>query len=231
MRLAIVVPDARRIAGNRLAFSLASALAVEHAVVVVSQEVGADLVEPIQRLIAPAQLAYVHLSHAAAPSGLGFFLRQWRRGPDRSIDRLLADRHRLEPFDAVVVIANEGRWLGQYLGQWTADRRPLRCLCLLELMDHPFLMAYGRRHPVVRTALYPAYAVLHAVERGRLAAFDRLACISGWSARLAEYLYGLPAPVPIIAAVDLDRFRPNPAPSTGAPFRSRPGTCISTMRA
>lgn len=227
MRIAFAVPDVGRLSGNRLAFSIAAAAAREHEVVVVSEVVSERLVDEARALVAPARFEYVRTIPPTTRSGTGYFLRQLRRGPDRELARRLRGLHEAAPFDAVVVFANEGRWLGEYLGQWPADRRPLRCLCILELIDHAFLMAYGRSHPVLRTSLYPAYAVLHAVERRRIAHFEQVACISDWSARVVEYLYGMPAPLPSVAAIDLERFRPPASPSPGAPYLAVPTAGIA----
>lgn len=206
MRIAVVVPVVKRVQGNRLAFSLSRALARSHDVTVYTETAFDGIVAEVERQVAPARYRALRVTSSDRLSNLNLFLRQLRRGPDRRISDALRADHRAKPFDAVVVFANEGHWVAEYLAAWTEPARPTTVLVLMDPIEQVFLLARDRPFAKARQLFVPFYSALHAMESRRVHSFDLVFSISRWVAELASFLYGIATLEPV-AAVDAELFQ------------------------
>lgn len=207
MRVAVVTPFVHRVFGNRAAFALARELAGGHEVTVYAHTVAEAVEDGVRGLVAPARFEPLRSRPIGSVSMGRLLWRQLVRGPDRALARALESAHRTAPFDAIVVFADEGHWIGEYVRRWPGPRRPTTILCVLELLDHSFLLGYDRPWRALRQLAAPAYPLVHGLEARRLAAFDHLTAISQWTAELVDYLYGLPTRASL-AIYDDRLFRP-----------------------
>lgn len=191
MRIAIVTPSIPRIHGNRFAFSIAAALASKHDVTVVAHTISTGIEPEVVEKVRPASLYSLHRVPGHPPSMAHFFRMQLSRGVDAELNRWLFDRHRTRRWDAIVVVSNEGHWLGAYVARWPRPERPTTAVCIYDLIDHSFLLRYVRPRPALRTLSAPLYPLAHWVEATRLDAFDYVFTISHWCSLLLSYLYGI----------------------------------------
>ncbi len=221
MRLAVVVPYVARVHGNRYAFTLARALALEHSVTVYVHTMLASLEEELRRSLWPAQLRVIKLSRSVRFSMGHLVWLQMMRGRDRTLSRVLERDHSQTAFDALIVVANEGHWIGDYVRRWRTPKRPVTCLTVLDHVDQIFLLSHARPHALVRRLAMPTYPLLHAIQAMRLRAFDRVVAISAWSAELTTFLYGR-LPDATIALGDTNLFRPLPREPTLPPYVAVP---------
>lgn len=214
MRIAVVTPFVARVFGNRVAFAIARELATAHEVMVMAHTVDHDIVGAVRSLVAPARFVALREERIPALSMGRLLWWQLARGPDRTLAAALEREHRTAAFDAVLVVADEGHWLGAYLRRWPAPR-PVSALCVLELLDHVFLLGDERPWAGARRLAAPAYPWVHGLEARRLASFDQLTAISRWTAELLDYLYGQPIRTSL-AAYDDRLFVPPPAGGSAA---------------
>lgn len=208
MKIAIVIPFLEKVMGNRLAFLLARELAKTNSVHVVTLVAHTDLIPKIPVLLGNAKLemhSQTKVSHQ--PSNLTLLYRQLSRRFDRRLSRFLKSLHARLDFDAIVVMADEGHWLGGYVRRWDVKKRPITGVLVLDLIDHTFLLRRDRPHPTARILAGCAYPMMNLLERARLWEYDVIFSISNWTADNLEYLYGI-RPNEVVPAVDTDLFKP-----------------------
>lgn len=209
MRLGVVTPYVKRIQGNRLAFSLARGLAQEHEVTLYAHTVFQPLVEEVGRSVLPGRFRYLRATQSAAFRHRNLVALQLLRGRDRALAELILADHRQSRLDAVLVIANEGHWLGEYFRRSGPPAPPKSVVCVMDLIDNIFLLGYERPLPAARRMLSWSYPLIHRIEASRLRSFDFVGVISEWNRELLSYLYGI-QPTVNVAAVAFDQFRPAP---------------------
>ncbi len=234
MRIAIVTPLVSRVFGNRCAFVLARELARTHDVTLSVHSLSEPVADEVRRQIGGAQLDVLETVPARRDRMSRLLWWQLVRGPDRRLARRLRSLHRDSPWDAAIVFADEGHWLGEYLRSWPGAGRPVTAVCLLELLDHPFLLGYARPFAGLRALAMPALPAVHRVEAARLRAFDLRFGISGWSSTLLDYLYGIPSDGEL-AVYDDALFRPPSVQADGdgyiaLPTASVDGGALGTVR-
>jgi hypothetical protein len=215
MRFALVHPWLRTLGGNRLLFCLARELAREgDEVDLFSHTVLDSLLPEIRSRIEPAKLEFVTTTSRRTATGLDYAWRQYGPRFDRELARRIARSHALRPYDAIVVLADEGVGLGGVLRATLPSPLPLLGLSVMELIDHSFLLGYERSHPLLRAVTGPLlFPILHRINRDRLASFDILFTVSPWTSHILEYLYGLHVPYPLVA---LDPLFFDAQPDSGA---------------
>jgi hypothetical protein len=206
VRIAVAVPVVKRVQGNRLAFCLTRALTRAHEVTVYTETAFEGIVPEVERQIAPARFRALRVTSSDRLTNLELLSRQLRRGPDRRICAALRADHRGRPFDVVIVFANEGHWIAEYVASWDDAVRPTTVLVLLDPVEQVFLLARDRPFAAARELLMPLYPLLHAVESRRVHDFDRVFTISRWVSELASFLYGI-GPSTSVAAVDAELFK------------------------
>lgn len=227
MKIAVVTPYVARVFGNRAAFAVARELAREHEVTVHAHTVDQRVLGEVERLLAPAKFTALHTTSIRCLSMSRLLWWQLSRGSDRALARALEQEHARAPLDVVIVVADEGHWLGGYVRQWSARTKPITVLCVLELLDHSFLLGYDRPWANLRRLAAPVYPLVHAMEARRLAAFDRLTSISRWTSELLDYLYGLPSAASLAVYDDrLFQISGSAAVPEGAPYLAVPTAAL-----
>lgn len=221
MRIAIVTPLVTRVFGNRCAFVIARELARSHDVTLMAHSVSEDIVPEVRRQIGAARLDCIRTIPPARQNMGRLFYWQLTRGADRALAGRLRRGTDAGAFDAVVVFADEGHWIGPYLANWPPAERPVTAVCLLELVDHPFLLRATRPNPTLRRLAMPAYPLVHFLEAGRLRSFDLRFGTSRWASTQAEYLYGEPTDGEL-SAYDDSLFSPPETPVPGEPYLALP---------
>ena len=192
MRLAFVIPWLARTGGNKTSLYLAQEL-VSHGVQVelfahtVSWTVLPRLAEttpdvPFRYIRTRAKGFADHLD----PIAWNVALRR-----DKELATLIARRHEEDAFDAVILFANEGRTIARNLRRILGVRTPRLGWCVMELVDHSFLLRRERDLSSLRSIALPLYPLLHALWNKAYADHDFLLTNSPWTAELLEYLYGL----------------------------------------
>lgn len=191
MRLAFVIPWLARTGGNKISLHLAEELVsrgdqVELFVHTASLTVLPQLPEvipnvPVQYIRARAGGFANHLDPIA-----------WNVAPrrDKDLAALIARRHRELPFDAVILFSNEGRSIARNLRRILRSETPSLGWCLMELIDHSFLLRHERDLPWLRSIALPLYPFIHELWKMAYEDQDFLLTNSPWTSELLEYLYG-----------------------------------------
>ena len=191
MRIAFVYPYLSRISGSRSPLSIASALSMDNEVDIFAYSVRKDLMDKINKITSNAHLNY-HKKIDAPRFGIFFALRyQVFRGIDRRIFHSILERHRINPYDLIIVGSNEGRNIGQYFRTEKLAHRPVTATILMELHDHGFHLFYERSLKSIRYIAWIFYPFVNLVERWRFSNFDLIFSNSSWTATIFRYLYGL----------------------------------------
>lgn len=180
-----------------------------------------SVADDVRRQIAPAQLKSDTITESEVVTNSGLLARQLIRGPDRRVSRHLATDHRADRFDWVVVFANEGHWIADYVTAWDSMPKPLTGLVMMDPIDQIFLLAHDRPNRRLRRFMNPLYPLLHEIEFQRIRRFDRLYAISQWTSQLCAHLYGVPPPESL-AAVDEELFQPRLSIGNASPYIAVP---------
>lgn len=191
VKIAVVVPYLVRLFGSKLALSVVKTLSKDHKVDLLVHTINPLILESVQEKIGNASL--ITLKETNKDNfGIFFALRyQVFRGVDKKIFQTIKAGHKKTPYDIVIVIANEGRSIGQYISSFKDKKRPLSILMIMELHDHGFHMYYDRPFPWFRLAIWPAYLLVNLLEKLRFQKFDIILANSKWTAINFEYLYGI----------------------------------------
>ncbi|CAC11834.1 conserved hypothetical protein [Thermoplasma acidophilum] len=207
MRIAIVVPYLAKVEGNKIALILASKLAKNNEVFVVSYAVKDSIIDEVNSLISPAKFFY-QKAISNGRYGIRFAIKyQLLKGVDRKMANLLKA---LMPLDIYLVISNEGHWIPIYFDKAYGTKS---ALVVMELHDHGFISAGNDplRFPILRTVLAsPAYGLAKVIEYKRFKSFDILFANSKWTQIVFQYLYGLPVSG-ILFGIDTEVFKPTPS--------------------
>lgn len=191
MRIAIVVPYLVRLFGSKAALSMANALSRDNEVIVYVHSINPSIINEAKMKIGNAQLIYNGTTEKNGFGKLFAIKYQVLRGVDRLIATRIAEDHLKSQFDLVLVMANEGRSVGQFLSVLIKDNRPLTGIVIMELHDHGFHLYHERPYPTLRLILWPLYPLVHLMERLRFQAFDLVLSNSKWTGSIFEYLYGM----------------------------------------
>lgn len=207
MRIAIVVPYLVKVEGNKIALALASKLAKNNEVFVISYSVSNDIIDEIKSLISPAKFFYKKKINNGG-YGIRFAIKyQLLKGVDRELAKLLKA---LKPIDIYMVISNEGHWIPIYFDKEDGTKS---ALVVMELHDHGLISAGNDplRFPILRTVLAsPVYGLAKIIEYKRFKSFDILLANSKWTQIVFQYLYGLPVSG-ILFGIDTEVFKPTPS--------------------
>ncbi|EQD52791.1 glycosyltransferase, partial [mine drainage metagenome] len=211
----MVIPLMDDLLGNRHGLLVASRLARRAEVDVFVSVAARKIVPEIVRMAAPATVHFDRTRSNGGRSMLRFLVAQLSPWFDRRLARQVTTGERGRPFDAIVVFANEGHGIPTHLPRRPGGQRPVFGVCVLDLPDYVFILGDARNHPAVRRLLRPILLpILHAVERRKLASFDRHFANSRWTEEQLEHLYGIRADASLPVA-DIDWFRPFQEPARG----------------
>jgi glycosyltransferase involved in cell wall biosynthesis len=206
LRIAVVVPIIKRVHGNRLSLCLARELSRAHDVTVYTETALESIVPEVQKQVAPAGFRVLRTTINPRLSNLELLRRQLQRGPDRRISNALIADHRTNAFDWIVVFADEGHWIADYVSSWSGSKRPRTALVLMDPIEQIFLLSRDRPFVAARHLMMPLYPPLHWIESLRIREFDNVYSISRWTSELSSFLYGI-GPTISLAAVDADLFK------------------------
>lgn len=216
MRIAVVAPLMARVLGNRHALSIARELGRQHEVVFVAHTVSQEIIPDVRRILEGTEFRWLHARADFRLSRSAFALAQLRRGLDRALSVHLFGMHKEKPLDAIVVFANEGHWLGEYVASWPSVSKPTTCVCVLDPIDNSFLLVHERDQAPVRYLAAFLLPFVRRIELRRLTSFDVVVVNSRWTEGVVRFLYGV-SPEGVLPAVDLKTF--HPVPSLGeSPF-------------
>lgn len=180
-----------RLFGSKGALSIAKELSKENEVTVYVHSINASIINDVKSKIGNAQLLYEKTTDSKSFGKIFAIKYQVLKNVDRSVGKRIASDHMKHPFDLVLVIANEGRSLGQILSSLIKDNRPLTGTIIMEVHDHGFHLYHERSYPALRLILWPLYPLVNLMERLRFKAFDFILSNSKWTASIFEYLYGI----------------------------------------
>ena len=224
MKIAVVVPFIPKIEGNRMAFLIARALARSNETTVFAHTTIKTLIPEVRKLCGSANFETLNI-RSDGRFGILFALKyQFLRRSSRQLSDFIK---KYGAFDHIMIIANEGHWLPQYL----RDRRDTKfSLLLMELHDRGMIsLQHGSvRKAVIRNLLIsPLYGLFKLFERDRFLAFDMIFANSTWTKTIFEYLYGI-AIEDTVFAIDFDLFRPVGTPQESHKFIAVPTASIKS---
>ena len=192
MRIGWVIPWLHRTGGNKTVLSLARGLVQSgHDAQLFCHTVRTDIVPEVERQLGGVPFSYLVSSPRAYAGHRDDLSWQLPSGRYRALTASIVDAHRRSPFDAVIVVANEGRQLARQLRKALPEPSPLLGWSIMELIDHTFLLRRERDHPLLRSLLSPLYPAFHWAWGRSMREFDFLCANSPWTAELVDYLYGL----------------------------------------
>ena len=192
MKLAFVIPLLARTGGNKVALSLAEELVDQGDHVELFVHTASSTVLPQLPEFTPGVPLKVLRTRT------GGFRGHWdpivwnvatRR--NRELALLIAQRHREVTFDAVILISNEGRTLARELRKILGRNTPKLGWCVMELIDHIYLLRRERDLGWLRTISFPIYPLIHELWSQAFLEYDFLLANSPWTSDLLGYLYGL----------------------------------------
>lgn len=187
-----MIPWINSVGGNKIALSLATELSREgHEVEVFCLKIRSDLLPEVKQMLGGAHLSFQGCTNSGSYRRReGFVWAVWS-GYDQALARMIAQSHKANRLDVVLLVANEGFRLARILRMELADPRPLLGWSLMELMDHSYLLRAERDLSALRSLLGLLYPAAHWTWHQYLTAYDFLCANSTWTATLLEYLYGL----------------------------------------
>jgi hypothetical protein len=227
--VAIVVPWIHRLRGHRVAVNLARELSGRGAHVdFFIGRIFEGTLPQVSQGLGDARLHVGKTIGSGETSMLKFARYEYSRSLDSEMARTIASYHRRTPYTFILVISNDGHWIGEYLRKYLPAPRPLVALCVRELPEHVFWLGYDRRWSFARTLLSPVYPIIHAVEVQRIRQFDMILSISPWTSALMDYFYGILAS-PSLMAVDRSFFEA-PLASGGSSYVAVPTASLDAQR-
>jgi len=210
MKVGFVIPWIQRTGGNKTVLSVAEGLARGgHDVQLFCHTVRTDLVPEIERQIGGATFSYAVRSERSYEGHRDDLSWQLPSRRYRRLAETILAAHRGAPFDAVIVVANEGRQLGRQLRHALPRPQPLFGWSIMELIDHSFLLSRERDLPWLRSLLSPVYPAAHWAWGRSMRDFDFLCANSEWTSDLVGYLYGLECGH-ILVSLPEEAFGPGP---------------------
>lgn len=219
-RIAVIIPVVYDVLGNRAALLLASRLARLAEVDVIISVTRTDLLSELEGKAFPARVHVGSARGSGSRSMLKFLASQLAWWVDWRLAKQLRLAERLRPFDSVLVVANEGHGIARLLRRHHrggGSRSPVMGVCLMELPDYIFTKGDDRPGAGARRLLRPVLLpLLHAIERRKLASFDRYFANSQWTQEQLQNLYGIRSDTSL-AAADLAWFVPGQKPARGVP--------------
>ena len=204
--MAVVIPVIYRPYGVRESLLLAKSLADEGAKVeVLIHTADSDAFTDIKNHLGNLAVFCLNSKKHLRPSRAKYLFHQLTRRLDRELANVLKERHAIDRYDAIIVCANEGHWISEYVLKWRTDSRPVLGVYVQELIDHVILLRRERSFGIMRSFLSALLPLLHFIEQKRLSLFDVMLPNSKWTSQILRYLYGFETDM-IISILDLKTF-------------------------
>lgn len=211
MKIAIVIPLLHKIAGNRLALDIAEAFErLGNTVYLFSEIASKEAIDYVSQTNLRDRFFYIRRKEANF-SPLKYALRRFSRKKDRRLLKLLDTIHHKERFDVVLVISNEGHYLGQLLKKRYGAKAPLTALSIMELIEYPFILNNQQKRYLLRLFTLPFLPFLHLIELNNIKKFDLIVSNSQWTSIMTQAFYGQ-MPEMSIASVNTSKFNFTPQP-------------------
>ena len=205
MKIAVVIPLLHKVAGNRLALDIAEALERLGNTVYIFTEISSkETIDYISLTNLRNGFFYIQMKEANF-SSLKYVLRRFSRRKDRKLLKLMDPIYHKEHLDVVLVISNEGHYLGQLLKKYYGARAPLTVLSIMELIEYPFILDKQSKRELLRLFSIPLLPFLHLIDLNNIKNFDLIVSNSQWTSIMTQAFYGQ-APKMSIATVNISKF-------------------------
>lgn len=192
MRLAFVLPWLSRTGGNKISLSLAEELVDQgDEVELFAHTMNVSALAELPKFIPKVPIHYLKTTSKQFRVHLDPIVWNAASRRDKELALLIGRSHKEHPFNAVVLFANEGRTLARYLRRTLKGDTPLLGWCIMELVDHSFLLRRERDLGWFRSLGLPLYPFAHELWRGAYHDQDFILANSLWTSDLLEYLYGI----------------------------------------
>ncbi len=207
MNIAVIIPVVYRFMGVRESLLIAKSLAEAGIDVdIFIHTIDDDALEKLSKKTGNANVIFIRSGRYKSVSNKWYLYHQLTRKLDRQLAGLIEKRHREKKYDVLIVCANEGHWIPEYVKKWNTTAVPLLCVYIQEVIDHVIILGRDRSSPVLRALMSPFLSLLHFIESRRLADFDFKVTNSYWTSQIVQYLYGI-EPDMVLAIIDTDLFK------------------------
>ena len=192
MKLAFVIPLLTRTGGNKIALNLAEELVDQGDQVELFVHTASSTVLPQLPDFTPRVPIRILRTRVGGFRGHGDPI-VWNMATRRYRELALhiAQRHHEVNFDAIILISNEGRTLARDLRKALGRNTPKLGWCVMELIDHTYLLRRERDLGWLRTISFPIYPLIHELWNQAYREYDFLLANSPWTSELLEYFYGV----------------------------------------
>ena len=201
VKIAIIIPYLHKVEGNKPALTLISQFIKRgYSVTLITWKIKSSIYEQLSKNIQNLQIKY-HKKIKEGKFGILFAIKyQLLKGVDRKLSNLILNDDESSRFDFVIVPANEGKWVGQYVEKSKINKKPITMITIMELHENGIFL-YQRKGviKIISFLFYPIFFILQFYEGKRLRSFDIITANSKWTAQSLSYFYGLNSQIEMIS--------------------------------
>ena len=193
VKIAIIIPYLHKVEGNKPALTLISQFIKEgYSVTLINWKIKLSIYESLTKDNPDLKIKYhkmINHGNFGAFFGIKY---QLLKGIDRKLSNSILNENDSSKFDFVIVPANEGKWIGQYIKESKLKKKPITMVTIMELHENGmFLYQRKRVFKIASLLFFPIFSILQFFEDKRIKSFDIITANSKWTTQSLSYFYGV----------------------------------------